>query len=135
MDKVVTLGVDLAKNVFAIHGVDVAGRPVVRRMLTRARLSEFVAQLPPCLIGMEASTSSSLSNSGPRATFEPFLTEALLRNQINCPDRRSDLFPGALRHEYVWPDVGTGTRGGNRMRKRIVAAVEQGSALPDQDWL
>jgi transposase len=58
MDKIVTLGIDLAKNVFAVHGVDVVGRVVVRRMLTRAKLSEFVATLPPCLIGMEASSGA-----------------------------------------------------------------------------
>ena len=52
MDKVVTLGIDLAKNEFVVHGVDAVGRVVVRRMLTRARL--FVAKPPACLIGMEA---------------------------------------------------------------------------------
>jgi len=52
---IVTLGIDLAKNVFALHGVDVAGRAVlVRPSVARSKLLELVASLPPCLIGMEA---------------------------------------------------------------------------------
>jgi len=52
---IVTLGIDLAKNVFALHGVDATGKPVlVRPSVARAKLLEAVAALPPCLIGMEA---------------------------------------------------------------------------------
>jgi transposase len=52
---IVTLGIDLAKNVFALHGVDGAGRAVlVRPNVARGKLFELVAALPPCLIGMEA---------------------------------------------------------------------------------
>ena len=51
----ITVGVDLAKNVFAVHGVDEAGKPMlVRPEVTRAKLIELIVQLPPCLIGMEA---------------------------------------------------------------------------------
>jgi len=52
---IVTLGIDLAKNVFALHGVDATGRAVlVRPSVARSKLLELVASLPPCLIGMEA---------------------------------------------------------------------------------
>jgi len=52
---IVTLGIDLAKNVFAVHGVDSAGRAVlVRPNVARAKLLELIASLPPCVIGMEA---------------------------------------------------------------------------------
>jgi transposase len=52
---IVTLGIDLAKNVFALHGVDAAGKPaLVRPSVARGKLLELVASLPPCLIGMEA---------------------------------------------------------------------------------
>jgi transposase len=52
---IVTLGIDLAKNVFALHGVDATGKPVlVRPNLARGKLLGVVAALPPCLIGMEA---------------------------------------------------------------------------------
>jgi transposase len=55
MSGIVTLGIDLAKNVFALHGVDDAGKPVlVRPNVARSALVEVVAKLPPCLIGMEA---------------------------------------------------------------------------------
>ncbi|WP_097459919.1 IS110 family RNA-guided transposase [Mangrovitalea sediminis] len=52
--NVTTIGIDLAKNVFSIHGVNHHGKVVVRKRLTRAKLLPFIAQLPPCLIGMEA---------------------------------------------------------------------------------
>ena len=53
MKKVTPVGIDLAKNVFSLHGVDAAGRAVLRRTVRRDRLAETVA-LSPCLIGMEA---------------------------------------------------------------------------------
>jgi transposase len=54
MSIVSTVGIDLAKNVFSVHGVDARGKVMVRRAVSRAKLAELVAQLPPCLIGMEA---------------------------------------------------------------------------------
>jgi transposase len=52
---IVTVGIDLAKNVFAVHGVDITGKPaLVRPNVARGKLLELVASLPPCLIGMEA---------------------------------------------------------------------------------
>ena len=52
---IVTVGIDLAKNVFAVHGVDATGKSVlVRPSVSRAKLLELIATLPPCLIGMEA---------------------------------------------------------------------------------
>ena len=52
--NVKTLGIDLAKNVFRVHGVDSNGRAVVKRQLRRRQVSLFMAQLEPCLVGMEA---------------------------------------------------------------------------------
>jgi hypothetical protein len=49
-----TLGIDLAKNLFRVHGVDPLGRTVVQRTLRRRQLLLFMAQLKPCLVGMEA---------------------------------------------------------------------------------
>jgi len=48
------LGIDLAKNVFQLHGVDDQGKVVVRKKLARSKLLPFVAQLAPCRIGIEA---------------------------------------------------------------------------------
>jgi hypothetical protein len=48
---IVTVGIDLAKNVFAVHGVDEPGNPMlVRPEVTRAKLLELIAHLPPCLV-------------------------------------------------------------------------------------
>ena len=52
--QITTIGLDLAKNVFQVHGVDSEGRVVVRRKLRRAKVRELFARLAPCLIGMEA---------------------------------------------------------------------------------
>ena len=53
--NIITVGIDLAKNVFAVHGVDDNGKPVlVKPKVTRADLLPLIANLPPCLIGMEA---------------------------------------------------------------------------------
>jgi transposase len=54
VSKVTTLGIDLAKNVFQLHGVDAAGTVVLRREVRRMQLMKTIAQLPPCLIGIEA---------------------------------------------------------------------------------
>jgi len=52
------IGIDLAKSVFHLHGVDEQGKIVVRKRLSRRKLAEFMAQLPPCLVAMEACGSS-----------------------------------------------------------------------------
>ena len=54
MEKITTVGIDLAKSVFSLHGVDGAGRVVLRKTVRRDRLVETVAGLSPRLIGMEA---------------------------------------------------------------------------------
>ena len=54
MSEVIRLGLDIAKNVFQVHGVNAAEEVVVQRSLRRGRLLAFFATLPPCLIGIEA---------------------------------------------------------------------------------
>jgi transposase len=56
--KVTRIGIDLAKQLFQVHGVDRHGQVVVRKQLTRAKIRAFFAQLSPCLIGMEACASA-----------------------------------------------------------------------------
>src|SRR3970040_2376055 len=58
MEKITTVGIDLAKSVFSLHGVDGAGRVVLRRTVRRDQLLGVVASLSPCLIGMEACSGS-----------------------------------------------------------------------------
>ena len=54
MDHPITIGLDLAKSVFQVHGVDAEGRAVVRRQLRRSQVLAFFERLGPCLVGMEA---------------------------------------------------------------------------------
>jgi len=56
--KITTIGIDLAKIVFQIHGVDERGKVAVRKQLKRAEMSSYFANLEPCLIGMEACGSA-----------------------------------------------------------------------------
>lgn len=58
MEAISTIGLDLAKSVFQVHGVDAAGQVVVRRQLKRRYVLAFFEKLPRCLIGIEACASS-----------------------------------------------------------------------------
>jgi len=58
MQAITTIGLDIAKSVFQIHGVDAAGNVVIRRRLKRCYVLSFFQKLPPCLIGIEACASS-----------------------------------------------------------------------------
>jgi transposase len=58
MQAVTTIGLDIAKSVFQVHGVDVQGKVVIRRQLKRRQVVAFFRKLPPCLVGMEACASS-----------------------------------------------------------------------------
>jgi transposase len=56
--KITTVGIDLAKNVFQVHGIDERGQAVLRKQLKRAYFALYFSNLPPCLIGMEACASA-----------------------------------------------------------------------------
>jgi transposase len=56
--KITTVGIDLAKNVFQVHGVDEHGKVVLKKQLKRAQFALFFSNLSPCLIGMEACGSA-----------------------------------------------------------------------------
>ncbi len=58
MNEVITIGLDLAKSVFQVHGVDASGKPIIRRQLRRRQVLAFFKKLPPCLVGMEACATS-----------------------------------------------------------------------------
>jgi len=59
MSKVSVIGIDLAKNSFQVHGVDSQGKPVLRKTLKRSQVAPFFANLPACIVGMEACASST----------------------------------------------------------------------------
>ena len=58
MKSVTTIGIDLAKNSFSVYGVNAKGKPILSRTLSRAGVVRFFANLPACLVGMEACASS-----------------------------------------------------------------------------
>jgi transposase len=58
MQVVTTIGLDIAKSVFQVHGVDAGGQVVMRRQLKRRYVLTFFQKLPPCLVGIEACASS-----------------------------------------------------------------------------
>ena len=58
MQTITTVGLDIAKSVFQVHGVDADGQVVVRRQLKRRYVLAFFQKLPPCLIGIEACASA-----------------------------------------------------------------------------
>jgi transposase len=58
MGEVSTIGLDIAKSVFQVHGVDIAGAVVIRKRVSRAKVLEYFGELPPCLVGIEACPSA-----------------------------------------------------------------------------
>jgi transposase len=58
MGEVSTIGLDIAKSVFQVHGVDAAGAVVIRKRVSRVKVSEYFRELPPCLVGIEACPSA-----------------------------------------------------------------------------
>jgi transposase len=58
MQAITTIGLDLAKSVFQVHGIDAENRVIIRRQLKRRYVLAFFKKLPPCLVGIEACASS-----------------------------------------------------------------------------
>jgi len=58
MPTVTTIGFDIAKSVFQVHGTDAEGKAILRRQLKRRYVAAFFQRLPPCLVGIEACASS-----------------------------------------------------------------------------
>ena len=88
MLSVKTIGLDIAKSVFQVHGVDADGQAVIRRKLKRRYVLAFFEKLPACLVGIEACATShhwsrELQALGHRAVanLTPSQCETLLRNR------------------------------------------------------
>jgi transposase len=58
MQAITTVGLDIAKSVFQVHGVDAAGKVIVRRQLKRRHVLAFFQRLPACVVGIEACATS-----------------------------------------------------------------------------
>ena len=87
MEQITTVGIDLAKNVFSLHGVDAAGKTLLRRTVRRDRLVETVASLSPCLIGMEACSGA---HEWGRRFQQHGHTVKLMAPKFVAPYRKSD---------------------------------------------
>jgi transposase len=89
MGDVITIGVDLAKSVFQVHGVDAEGAIIVRRQLRRRQVLPFFEKLSPCLVGMEACATShhwarSIEQLGHHVRLmPPRYVKAYVKNQKN----------------------------------------------------
>ena len=74
--EIIRIGLDLAKNVFEVCGVDMRDAVVLRKTLRRDAVPQFFNKLPPCLIGMEACSSShywAAASNGPSSYAETLL--------------------------------------------------------------
>jgi transposase len=87
--KTTTIGLDLAKNVFQVHGVDAAGQAVIRKKLRRSQMLTFFQTLEPCLVGVEACATAhywarEISALGHEVRLMPAsYVKAYLRRQKN----------------------------------------------------
>ena len=82
MQAITTVGLDIAKSVFQVHGIDAVGQVVIRRQLKRRYVLAFFQKLAPCLVGIEACVVAPLVARAPgawpyRATNAAGLREAL----------------------------------------------------------
>src|SRR5258708_37281698 len=134
MQAVTTIGFDIAKSVFQVHGVDAAGRVIIRRQLKRRHVLAFFQKLPPCLVGIEACASShhwsrELQAIGhtfqlmPPASVKPYvkrqkndmadaeaICEAVTRANIRfvptkTPEQQSCLMLHRTRHLFIRPQT------------------------------
>ena len=66
MQTVTTMGLDIAKSVFQVPGIDAGGQVVIRRQLKRRYILAFFQKLPPCLVGIEACASFTIGRASSR---------------------------------------------------------------------
>jgi hypothetical protein len=77
MQTITTIGLDIAKSVFQVHGVDAVGQVLIRRQLKRRAVLTFFQKLPPCLVGIEAcALSGHGQNQPPGRLMTPCATSA-----------------------------------------------------------
>ena len=95
MQSISTIGLDIAKSVFQVHGVDAAGQVVVRRQLRRRHVLAFFQKLRPCLVGIEACASShhwsrELQALGHTVRLMPpaYVKPYVKRQKMTAPTRR-----------------------------------------------
>ena len=116
MTEVITIGVDLAKNVFQVHGVDGSGGVVFRRQLRRAQMLPFFKKQPHCLVGMEACATShhwarQIEALGHQVRLMPprYVKPYVKRNKNDMAEAGGDLRSGDPSGHAVSRDQDTGS--------------------------
>ncbi len=104
MEQISTIGIDIAKTVFQVHGIDGSGEPVVRRQLRRRQVLPFFGRLSPCLVGMEACATShhwarELEKLGHEVRLMPprYVKPYVKRNKNDAADAELILQPAQFR--------------------------------------
>src|SRR6266545_3148079 len=106
MQAVTTIGLDIAKSVFQVHGIDTEGNILIRRQLKRRSVLAFFQKLPPCLIGVEACATSQVSM--PQSVWW------ILAAGISCPFSRRSTRSLSSRRRFRYT-----TRSWNRARSAV----------------
>jgi len=83
MSEIITVGLDLAKNVFQVHGADGTGRAVLHKKLRRAQVLEFFGLLPPCVVAMEACGGSHFWGREIGKLIPPVYVKSFVKRQKN----------------------------------------------------
>jgi transposase len=105
MSCIPTIGFDLAKNVFQVHGVDACGQVRVRRQLRRGEVLRFFESLPPCLVGMEACSSSHFWAREMDAADAEAICEAVTRPSMRFVSvKTADQQAVLMLHSKRFPD-------------------------------
>jgi hypothetical protein len=89
MQAVTTIGLDIAKSVFQVHGIDVAGNVIIRRQLRRRYVLAFFQKLPPCLIGIAACATSHHWSRELKALGQSLAVPRDSRSNSSCSSRAS----------------------------------------------
>ena len=95
--QISTIGLDIAKNVFQVHGIDAAEKVVIRKQLRRGQVLKFFASLQPCLVGMEAcATAHQWARELTKLGHEVRLMPAKdVKAYVRCGRCRGDLRGGS----------------------------------------
>jgi len=86
MNEITTIGLDLAKHVFQVHGIDAHGTTVLRKRLRRGQVLGFFSRIPRCVVGLEACATAHYwaRELPPEATFKR------LKGNSDCPGLRDE---------------------------------------------
>src|ERR1035438_1036639 len=105
MQTITTIGLDIAKSVFQVHGIDAEDRVIIRRQLKRPYVLAFFQKLPPCLVGIEACASShhwsrELQSLGHTVRLMPPAECRVETARLDETSKFVHPVPAANKHEY-----------------------------------